>query len=104
MKCAKWVRDTHPGLLIFHVVNESEAPVQYRVKLKRKGLLSGVADFLAFPDDGRKAAIELKDAKGVQRPDQHIFQHRWERSGGVYYLVRTLEEFQNVVSALVLFG
>lgn len=104
MKCAKWVRDAHPQLLIFHVANESEAPVQYRVKLKRKGLLPGVADFLAFPDGGQKAAIELKDAKGAQRPDQHIFQHRWERSGGVYHLVRTLGEFQSIITALILFG
>lgn len=99
-----WVKKAHPELLIFHVANERKAAVQYYVKLKRMGVLGGVADFLAFPDSGRKAAVELKDDEGVQDAEQIKFQKRWERSGGVYYLVRTLEEFQNVVSALVLFG
>ena len=104
MKCAKWVRDTYPQLLIFHVANELKAHVSYHLKQKRLGKLPGVADFLAFPNGGAKVAIELKDDKGKQDADQTRFQRRWERTGGAYYLVRTLAEFQSIVSALVLFG
>ena len=104
LKCAKWVKDTYPGLLIFHVANERRAAVQYHVKLKRMGVMGGVADFLAFPVSGAKVAIELKDDKGTQDADQIAFQKRWEHAGGVYHLVRTLAHFQNVVSALVLFS
>ena len=104
LHCAKWVRDTHPELLIFHVANERRAAVQYHVKLKRMGVLGGVADFLAFPVSGAKVAIELKDDKGMMGADQIVFKKCWERAGGVYHLVRTLAHFQNVVSALVLFS
>ena len=64
--------------MIFHVANERKARVQYHLKLKRLGVLKGVADFLAFPIDGRKFAIELKDDEGTQDADQIKFQRRWE--------------------------
>lgn len=104
LHAAKWLKDTHPGLLAFHVANERQASVQYHVKLKRMGVLGGVADWLMFPNCGRKVAIELKDNEGVQDEDQIKFQKRWENSGGEYYLVRTLDGFKDIVNALVLFG
>ncbi len=104
MHSAAWLKKDHPRLLAFHVANERKAAVQYHVKLKRMGVLNGVADWLLFPDNGRKAAIELKDDKGVQEDDQIAFQKRWERSGGVYFLVRTMDEFKSVVNGLLLFG
>jgi hypothetical protein len=104
MHCAKWLRDAYPALLAFHVANERQAAVQFHVKLKRKGVLTGVADWLLFPDDGRKIAIELKDDKGEQEPEQIKFQARWERTGGLYYLVRTLADFQITVHAVMMFS
>lgn len=104
MHCWQWAQKTYPTLLLFHVANERTAPVQVHVKLKRKGVLAGVADFLAFPLSGRKIAIELKDDKGEQTRDQIKFQWRWDQSGGTYFVVRTLTEFQNIISALAIFG
>jgi hypothetical protein len=104
MKAWAWVQKAHPALLIFHVANERKAAPQYHIKLKRLGVLKGVADFLAFPVDGRKFAIELKDDKGVQDEDQIKFQRRWERADGQYFLVRTVVEFQNIVDGMVMFG
>lgn len=104
MHCWAWVKKTYPGLLIFHVANERKAVVQYHLKLKRMGVLGGVADFLAFPVNTRKAAIELKDDEGEQDGEQELFQKRWEHAGGLYFICRTLEEFQGVVSGLMLFG
>jgi len=100
MKCAKWVRDTHPTLLIFHVANERKATVQYHLKLKRLGVLKGVADFLAFPIDGRKFAIELKDAEGTQDAEQVKFQRRWEATGGLYFVVRTVADFRFIIGMM----
>lgn len=97
MKCWQWVSAKYPNLLIFHVANEQRASVQYHVKMKRKGVLAGVADFLVFPTSGRKIAIELKDGEGKQDAEQIKFQKRWERAGGSYYLVRTLADFQAIV-------
>jgi len=100
MKCVQWVRKTHPSLLIFHVANERKAPVQYHLKLKRLGVLKGVADFLVFPLDGRKIAIELKDNEGVQDAEQIKFQRRWESTGGLYFIVRTVEDFQFIIGMI----
>lgn len=97
MKCAKWLRDTRPDLLAFHVANELKAHVSYHLKQKRLGKLNGVADWLVFPVGNRKIAIELKDGEGVQDADQIKFQKRWEHAGGEYFLVRTLEDFQIIV-------
>ena len=104
MKCAQWVQKTHPALLIFHVANERKAPVQYHLKLKRLGVLKGVADFLAFPIDGRKFAIELKDDEGEQDSDQVKFQRRWERTGGLYFVARTVDDFQIIINGFMMFG
>lgn len=103
LKAWQWVSKTYPELLIFHVANERDAPVQFHVKMKRKGVLAGVADFLAFPS-GRKIAIELKDDEGDQNNEQIKFQKRWERTGGVYFLVRTFEDFQNIIAATMFFS
>ena len=100
MKCAQWVQKTHPALLIFHVANERKASVQYHLKLKRLGVLNGVADFLAFPVDGRKIAIELKDGDGVQDADQIKFQRHWEHVGGLYFVARTVADFQFIISMI----
>jgi hypothetical protein len=101
---AQWLSKELPNLLAFHVANERKGPVQMHVKLKRKGVLAGVADWLIFPQNGRKAAIELKDDEGEQEEDQERFQTRWEASGGLYFVCRTLEEFQGVVLGVALFG
>lgn len=93
----------HPSLLIFHVANERKGSIGAAMHFKRMGVLPGVADFLAFPNNGRKAAIELKDDEGTQDGSQKMFQSRWERSGGVYFVVRTQEQFQGVIAALMLF-
>lgn len=69
---------------------------------KRRGVLDGVADYLAFPA-GRSVAIELKDAKGEQSKGQELFQRRWEAAGNSYFTARTLEEFQGIVQAIALF-
>lgn len=105
LKCFQWVQKMHPALLIFHIANERKAAPQYHLKLKRLGVLKGVADFLVFPmTAGRKLAIELKDDEGVQDEDQIKFQRRWERTGGAYFLVRTVAQFQNIIDGIVLFG
>ena len=105
MHCQQWLEKSGlwARLLIFHVANERKGGFGAHMHFKRRGVRGGVGDYLAFVP-GRAAAIELKDAEGEQRPDQKIFQAQWEAAGNAYFLVRTLEEFQGVVSALTLFA
>ena len=105
-RCQQWLDTaTFPApLLIFHVPNERIGGVGAIQHFKRMGVMPGVADYLAFLNGGRAVAIELKHGDGDQRTSQKKFQARWEARGNVYFLCRTLEEFQGVVNGLTLFA
>ena len=87
-------------LLIFHVANERRGGFGTQMHFKRMGVRPGVADYLAFPIGLSKTAIELKDDEGDQDADQERFERQWVAAGGVYIVVRTLEEFQLHVGAI----
>lgn len=89
--------------MIFHVANERKGSIGAIMHFKRMGVRPGVGDYLAFTIS-RKVAVELKDDEGTQSTDQEKFQERWEAAGGEYYIVRTLEEFQAIITPLALFG
>ena len=89
-------------LLIFHVANERKGSIGTAMHFKRMGVRPGVADWLVFPPD-RAVAIENKDDEGDQDANQERFQRQWEAAGNAYYVVRTLAEFQAIVTALTLF-
>jgi hypothetical protein len=105
MHCRQWLSKSGlwDRLLIFHVANERKGSFGTHMHFKRMGVRPGVADWLLFLS-GRSAAIELKDDEGTQNADQKKFQRQWEAAGNLYFLVRTLEEFQGVVNALALFA
>jgi hypothetical protein len=104
MHCKQWLDKSGiwSRLLIFHVANERKGSIGAAMHFKSMGVRPGVADWLVFPP-GRAVAIELKDDKGKLLPAQELFQTKWEAAGNAYYVVRTLAEFQSIVSALTLF-
>lgn len=104
MHTAQWLQKTLPNLLAIHVANERKGGFGTHMHFKRLGVKAGVADWLVFPRNGRKVAIELKDDEGEQGSDQERFQEQWEATGGLYHVVRTLAEFQRIVTAAALFG
>ena len=104
LKCQQWLERSGwwGKLLIFHVPNERRGGIGAIMHFKRLGVRKGVADYLVF-GGSRDAAIELKDKDGKQDAAQEKFQRDWEATGKVYFVVRTLEEFQGTVTALALF-
>ena len=48
---------------------------------------------------GRALAIEVKDAKGRQRPEQVAFQKAWESRGGLYILARSVDDVLTRIGA-----
>lgn len=103
--CQQWLEKSGMWgrLLIFHVPNERKGGIGAIMHFKRMGVRPGVADYLLFKGSNR-IAIELKDVDGPQRTDQERFQEKWEANGGIYHLVRTVEDFQNIVNLAALFG
>lgn len=105
MHCKQWLDKSGiwRRLLIFHVANERKGSIGAVMHFKRMGVRNGVADWLMFRG-GRGSAIELKDDDGDQDEDQKRFQHQWEAAGNTYIIVRTLEHFQNIVNAFMVWG
>lgn len=73
-----------------------------RMALKAKGIMhggrwkdaawaDGVADILGI-GPAAPIAFEVKSKSGQQRPSQVEFQRRWERAGGRYYIVRSIDD------------
>ena len=80
-----YIRLQYPDVLAFHVANERKTSPMAGAKLKKKGVLAGVADVLIFrykenPGNFEKhpqrcgLAIELKVGKNKQTPSQLKFQ------------------------------
>ena len=60
---------------------------------------SGSPDIIAVID-GKYIGFEIKDIKGKQSENQVIFQEALEQAGGKYYLIRTIDEFLNIIRLL----
>ena len=86
-----------PEVLIFAVPNERTSVVE-RAKLRRMGVMPGVADLVVVGQlDGWTASVaflEVKTATGHQSKPQKKFERRCQRIGAPYAVVRSVDEFQ----------
>lgn len=86
----------NPRLLIFAVPNGGSRNVLEAKKLKATGTLKGVSDIIInFP--GKSVYIEVKTSIGVQSDVQKDFQKRVEDLGMDYHIVRSLENFNEII-------
>jgi hypothetical protein len=82
----------NPAAVWFHVANGSNAPVQYRSKLKALGLRPGVSDLICL-HNGEAFALELKrEAKGRVSEHQNEFLSDWRAAGGHGVVAEGLDE------------
>jgi len=86
----------YPNLLWFHVPNEGKHKVQYRAKMKRKGVIAGVPDLIFVLPGGRFAGMELKREGGFQSPEQRWFESECKKLGAYYQVCRSIEDVQDV--------
>jgi hypothetical protein len=90
----KCLKHHFPRCLIFSVPNEGKNPKEQACKIAT-GLMSGVSDLIVINETGVHF-IEVKDAKGTQKPKQIEFQYAIEQLGFNYHLVRSLEQFKSL--------
>jgi len=98
-KCYRWFKNTYPeqiGRLWMQYNNPRS--MQTGVFLKAQGMVSGVSDLAFLRSDGRMVFIELKTEKGRQSEEQKWWQSVVEANQARYYVVRTLEEFQVIIT------
>ena len=83
----------------WHVPNQGRRSVAWAAKLKKMGVLAGVADFCLVLDGGRAGFLELKAPKGSQRKSQRDFQASVEAAGAWYEIARTSDEVVGILKA-----
>lgn len=86
----------------FHVPNGGRRGKIEAARLVGMGVRAGVADWIVLLPGGKFAAIELKRADGGYLSGfQKAFRDRVEGLGGAWYLVRTIEEFDEAMTELL---
>lgn len=102
-QCVAWFRYQYPSraLLLFAVPNGGgRSPVEAAI-LKGEGVVAGVADLILLEARGNYGAlcIEMKTPKKSSRQsdNQKIWQEVAEKAGNAYVVVRTFEQFQDLV-------
>ena len=98
--CVRWFAMQYPeqrGLLCSNLSNTSgHNPVHGRIN-KAMGLMPGRSD-LVYYRNGRAYMIEVKTAKGRQSDSQKAWQKKIEKEGFSYVIVRSIEEFINLIN------
>lgn len=100
-QCYMWFNNTYclnhhePRLLMFSVPNEGKNAIEQSRK-KQIGMLSGVSDTIIIFEN-RVVFCEFKDDKGKQSDRQKDFQERVEKLGHEYWIVRSLDEFKQLL-------
>ena len=80
---------------MFSVPNEGK-DMHEQLKKKATGLMKGVSDtIIVLP--GKVIFCEFKDSKGKLRPDQIKFNEKVTSLGHIYAVVRSMEEFIELI-------
>ena len=102
--CVSWFRILHSkDGIIFSCPNGANVPPANRGRLVREVMLSGVADLQILLKSGRCVFVEVKTpAKSSrQSPNQKQFEKDVKEFGFEYYIVRSLDEFRDLVKKIL---
>lgn len=119
-QCVAWFRAQYPqyAMLLTHVPNEGNGNRVSGAIHKAEGTVAGVPDLLLFlpsyyPAKGKDdetawsivhgLGIEMKTEKGRQGQSQKDFQKMFQAAGYQYEVVRTFEEFENLIKSYIAF-
>lgn len=101
--CIKVFAAQYPVLyqegMLFHIANEGIRLGKMGARVKKEGVVRGVADLcLCIPRGGYGALyIEMKKPGSYQRPEQKEWQRNCEKYGNRYVVCKSVEEFMSVV-------
>lgn len=102
--CKYWFDCQYPQyrLLLHHSPNEGLLMMHDRDGAKRKamGMRAGFPDFIFLLPNKEHPylALELKSAKGRQSDHQKEYQLAVEKAGGLYVIIRSLEQFIETIN------
>lgn len=103
-----WFNNTYcttkqePRLLIHSVPNGLPIQVKEQARildlLHKTGMVNGISDLIIHGVKGRCIMAECKTSIGHQSEAQQKIQRRMQDLGGVYFVFRNLESFQQQIS------
>ena len=101
MEIVRWFNNNYPELrgLLCYNLNNSEGSWRGK-KNKFLGVIAGRSDLVLY-HSGSAYMIELKNAKGTQRPAQVKWEKLVKSQGFEYVVLRTLGEFVLYVKGLI---
>ena len=102
--CISWFRILHcKDGVIFSCPNGANVTDANRSRLVKEGMLSGVADMQILLKGGKCIFVEVKTpAKSSrQSPNQKQFEKYVIEFGFEYYIVRSLDEFRDLVKKIL---
>jgi len=98
-ECFQWLWNEHPHLRkrLFMVHNTPKNAID-GARLRGMGMVAGVSDLIYLRDGLPPLCIEMKDESGRQSEAQANWQKVAESVGCTYVIVRSLEEFKEVIT------
>ena len=100
--CYTWFHNTyHAERGMLHHNNNNSVNSIAGNKMKAMGVVPGVSDFELILKNGVVAFIEMKTRTGVLADEQKRFSAMIVLRGHLYFVVRTLEEFQKLIKTLL---
>ena len=95
----KWWQETYPARRadLFHVPNEAKRTPQEAGRMAALGLMPGVPDLIVHVGFNHFVPIEVKAPAGSLSTAQKNLAKFWKERGTVIHVVRSVQEFQEVV-------
>lgn len=97
-KCYRWFKNTYPqeyGRMWMQYNNPKSQ--QSGFYLKAQGMVAGVSDLAFIRKDGKMIFIEMKTEKGRVSDEQKWWQGVVTGCEAEYHIIRTFEEFQELI-------
>ena len=99
--CVTWLWNTYPQTRgLFFAINNNSEHVARAMNRKAVGLVAGVSDTILLWR-GRALLIEFKTPTGRQSAKQKEWQARVEAAGFRYYIVRSVEDFKQLIEGII---
>jgi hypothetical protein len=102
IQCVTWFKYQYPHLapLMFAVPNGGSRDKREAAIMKAEGITAGVSDLILNIRGGihPQLAIEMKDVKGRQSPEQKRYQRYAEAVGIKYIICRSFQDFKDEVT------
>lgn len=101
--CVDWFKLQYRQLfedgVLFHIPNERQCSYALGARLKREGVVKGVADLcLALMRHGYGALyIEMKKPGSYQRPEQKTWEQSITRHGYLYKVIKNFDDFKKLI-------